>query len=292
MWPIDYRMIDLATSSSVTYLMGGWIRPFSTTSGPFQLGLYLMISLLLLMALLTKLKLRSSIRILLIGLFTLQIALLLMTRTKGNWGGFIVGVIVLFILQSRNPIRATLRLASFAVIGGTIIFLLYSLSMGETLAVLDDAIFAITHPLEAPTFIFRIGLWQETVFPALEKQPILGYGTSSAAEGLRNLYLGTNSLYFSSHNLYLKIWLELGIIGLIVFLGIVGSSLWKGFRQLRKSKIKNTEVTVLLQWGIACVIAFLVSGLVIPNLDAYPANYYFWLLLGMLSRANTLSVQT
>ncbi len=288
MWPIDYRMIELATSSSVTFLMGGWIRPFSTMSGPFQLGLYLMILLLLLLALLKKRNTCPYIRPLLIGLFILQLILLLMTRTKGNWAGFIVGVFALFVLQSRNPVRAVIRLSAFALLSGVIIFLVFSFTSGVVSTVLDEALFAITHPLQAPTFIYRMNLWQETIIPAIQKQPFLGYGTGSAGEGLRNLYESTKSFYFFSHNLYIKIWLEMGFMGLVVFLWIVGESLWKGLRQLYQPYIANLEAISLLQWGVAVVIAFLASGLVIATLDAYPPNYYFWLLLGLLSRARTL----
>ena len=293
MWPIDYRMIDLATASSVTYLMGGWIRPFSTMSGPFQLGSYLMILLLLLiLAFLKGKRFHPSLRLLLIGLFFIQIALLLMTRTKGNWGGFVIGVFVLLILQSRNPIRAVVGLGSFALLGGAAIFLVFSLTSGASLTVLDDALFAITHPIQAPTFIFRMELWQETIIPAIQQQPFWGYGTSSASEGLSNLYKGTQSRYFFSHNLYFKILVEMGILGLAMFLWIVAESLGKGLRQLRRPNSNNPDATLLLQWSVAVVIAFLVSGFVIPNLDAYPANYYFWLLLGLLSRAKTLAVQS
>jgi hypothetical protein len=292
MWPIDYRMIALSTSSSITFLMGGWIRPFSTMSGPFQLGSYLMILLLLILALLKGKIRHPTLRLLLIGLFMLQIILLLMTRTKGNWGGFIVGVIVLFVLQSHNPVRALVRLGGFALIGGAIIFLVFSLTSGSTFTVLDDAFFAITHPLQAPTFIFRMDLWQETIIPAIQRQLFWGYGTSSAGEGLSNLYEGTRSRYFFSHNLYFKILLEMGILGLAMFLWIVGESLWKGLRQLYKPTNINPDATILLQWSVACVVAFLVSGFVIPNLDAYPPNYYFWLLLGLLSNAATLRTQS
>ena len=172
------------------------------------------------------------------------------------------------------------------------IFLVFSLTSGAILIVLDDAFSAITNPLQAPTFVYRMELWQETMIPAFQEQPFLGYGTSSAGEGLANLYIGTGSRYFNSHNLYIKILLEMGVVGLFLFLWIVGESLWTGLRQLRGPNNSSPDTTVLLQWGVAGVTAILVSGLVIPNLDAYPVNYYFWLLLGLLSSAKTLAVQS
>ncbi len=288
MWPIDYRMIELSTSSPITFLMGGWIRPFSTMSGPFQLGLYLVVMLPLLLVLLTRAKPRPWLRISLFLLLGLQIALLIMTRTKGNWGGFLVGVIVLVLLQSHNPLRAALRLAGLTVIGGMVLGLLLTVASGGTLAVLNDAITAVTNPLEAPTFVFRMQLWTEEIIPALREQWLLGYGTSSAGEGLQNLYEGTASQFFYSHNLYIKVLLEMGLIGFLAFLTLVGTSLWGGLRYLRRAHSIQPQVAMLLQWSMAVTVAFLIGGIVIPTLDAYPANYYFWLLLGVLSRAGTL----
>lgn len=288
MWPIDYRMIELSTSSPITFLMGGWVRPFSTMSGPFQLGLYLMVVMLLLLVLLTKAKPKPWLRICFFLLLGLQITLLLMTRTKGNWGGFLVGAIVLVLLQSRNPIRAALRLTGLAVIGGVVLGLILTIASGETQTVLNDAITAITNPLEAPTFVFRMQLWTEEVIPALREQWLLGYGTSSAGEGLQNLYEGSASQFFYSHNLYIKVLLEMGLIGFLAFLVLVGTSMLGGLRYLYRVTSIQPQVAMLLQWSVAVTVAFLIGGIVIPTLDAYPANYYFWLLLGVLSRAKTL----
>ena len=289
MWPIDYRMIELSTASPVTFLMGGWIRPFSTMSGPFQLGLYLVVVMLLLLVLLTKAKPKAWLRLSFLVLLGLQLALLLMTRTKGNWGGFLVGAIVLILLQSRNPIRAAFRLAGLAAVGGLIVGLVFYVASGDTRAVLDDAIFAITNPLEAPTFVFRMQLWTEEIIPALREQWLLGYGTSSAGEGLQNLYEGTTSQFFYSHNLYIKVLLEMGLIGFVVFLALVGTSMLGGFRYLYRVKRVQPQAVMFLQWSLAVTVSFLIGGIVIATLDAYPANYYFWLLLGVLSRAKTLS---
>lgn len=291
MWPIDYRLIELSTSSSTTFLMGGWIRPFSTMSGPFQLGLYLMVLLLLTLSILKTKVNHPYLRSLVIGFLILEIILLLMTRTKGNWIGLLVGISILFILQSRrNPVRVILKLSGFSLFSGIIIIFMLSQVSGNTLTVLNDALFAITHPLQAPTFIYRLDLWQNTIIPAIQKQPFLGYGTGSAGEGLQNLYEGTQSLFFFSHNLYIKVWLEMGLVGLIVFLWIVSESLWRGLRQLRRPVTINSETGLLLRWSFAVVVAFLVGGVVIPTLDAYPINYYFWLLLGLLSRPKILEI--
>ncbi len=281
---LDLKIVELATAGRTTYFMGGWIRPFSTTPGPFHLGLYMMIVLLLACTLLVDKKTTTQYRIVLIGIIVLELTVLIMTRTKGNWIGLIVGVLVLAFLQGRHSLRAMIRLLGFSLLGVLTIALLITFTSDAALRVMQDAIFAVTRPLEAPTFIYRLGLWNEIMIPAFQAHPIIGYGTSSAGEGLSNLYRETSSMFFSSHNLYLKIALELGIPGLFLFLSIVVGSVMNGWRNIKRLSITSSDnERIIFYWAFTVLSAFLVAGLVIPTLDAYPPNYYFWLLLGILS---------
>ena len=280
---IDYRMIELASASRTTYLMGGWIRPFSTLSGPFHLGLYLVIVSLLLLAQLMLKHGRFPIRVLFAFVLVLHLVVLFFTRTKGNWVGLVAGIVVLMILQTRRPLKLFVQLAGLALASILVITIVLALAPDNTLKVLDDAIVAVTNPLEAPTFVYRVQLWEEIMVPALRENPLFGYGTSSAGEGLSNLYQGTNSRHFPSHNLYLKVFLELGLAGLLLFIALIAGSLWKGWKAVRRKQSALPAMVLTQRWGIASIAAFLVAGLVIPTLDTYPVNYYFWLLLGLIS---------
>lgn len=280
---VDHRMIEMASASPITYLMGGWVRPFSTLPGPFHLGLYLMtVSLLLLAQVATRYG-RFSIRLFIPFLFLLHFIVLLFTRTKGNWAGLIVGIVVLFSLQTQQPIKLIMRLAILAFAGVIVVMGILSLAPRNSVNVLEDAVVAISNPWEAPTFLYRVQLWEEIMVPALRENPLFGYGTSSAGEGLSNLYKQTNSKHFASHNLYLKVFLEQGLIGLFLFFILIIGSLWRGWKAIRQRQSSVPIVRLTQFWGIATVVAFLMAGLVIPTLDAYPANYYFWLLLGLIS---------
>jgi O-antigen ligase len=286
---VDLRMVELATASRTTYFMGGWVRPFSTMPGPFHLGLYLVIVLLALAVHLMHGRPKSSTRLLLSAVLLLHLVVLVMTRTKGNWVGLVAGLVLLALLQARNPIKAVFRLIALSVVGGAAVAVILPLTSEAARQTMQDALFAVTHPLQAPTFIFRLEVWSETVIPALLAHPFLGYGTSSAGEGLRNLYFGTSSTYFASHNLFLKVLLELGLFGLLLFLLIIGFSLKQGWQAVWRTRLPPASAQ-LLMWSLVVVASFLVSGLVIPTLDAYPANYYFWLLLGVLSRPSRLTM--
>lgn len=281
---IDYNLINLSTSSQITYLMGGQIRPFSTLPGPFHLGAYLVITSLL--SLLIILLTRQAItRTILTTSFVIQIITLFLTRTKGNWVGLGVGIVTSILLLSKTKIAALQRLAFIAFFGAFVNIILITLLPDSRSQALIDAVTAVIMPSEAPTLLFRMDIWRQIIIPAILSKPLLGYGTSSAGEGLGNLYENTSSLYFPSHNLYFKIWLEMGLFGLVLFLAIVSMSLRCGLITLRYSKDINPGDRITLIWGIATISAFLTAGLVIPILDAYPVNYYFWFLLGVLAQS-------
>jgi putative inorganic carbon (hco3(-)) transporter len=280
---IDYRMIELASASPVTYLMGGWVRPFSTLPGPFHLGLYLVVVSLLLIAQLMLKHGRFSTRLFIPLILFLHLGVLFFTRTKGNWVGLVAGISVLMILHTQRPLKLIARFIALSLAITLIVTIIFAVVPSNTLGVLEDAIVAVTNPWEAPTFVYRVQLWEEIMVPALRENPLWGYGTSSAGEGLSNLYQNTGAKHFPSHNLFLKVFLELGLVGLFLFFVIVAGSLWQGWKSVRRQQHALPNIKLTQYWGIAAVIAFLVAGLAIPTLDAYPANYYFWLLLGLLS---------
>ena len=282
--PIEERMIDLSTSSRVTYLMDGYLRPFSTLAGPFHLGLYLIVTMLLLGR--YSISNFSNIRLQIIFLIAIGIELtaLIMTRTKGNWAGLFAGFIILVLIgknQLLKKIFVVLLLLLLAM--GTIVLFLSFLPDAAQESI-RKATSAISNPLEAPTFIFRMQLWEDFLLPALNSNPIWGYGTGSAGEGLSNLYEGTSSLFFNSHNLYLKVLLELGLFGFILFAYVIGSTLYRSIKLLMTARNLSSEKLITLQWSVAVIGAFLISGTVIPVLDAYPTNLYFWLLVGFIHR--------
>ncbi len=70
----------------------------------------------------------------------------------------------------------------------------------------------------------RLAEWK-CAWQAIEKQPIIGYGTGDAQDALENSYAENNFVvgahrHFNAHNQYLQIWLGTGIFGLLLLVGI------------------------------------------------------------------------
>jgi O-antigen ligase len=281
---VDWRMIDMATASRVTYLMGGAVRPFATMPGPFHLGLYVAIMIIAWFGLGVHVRRKQTRRLWFPFTVVLPGIALFLTRTKGNWVAVIAGLAVLLALRPGSVLLKMWRILALTL--ALISVFAYLLSSSSALSsTLDDALYAVTHPLSAPTFLYRLDLWLSDVLPAIARSPLLGYGTSSATEGLSNLYAGTGSSFFSSHSLYLKILLEMGVPGLVLFMLLVARSVFVGARYLVAHRSDRGCEASVIRTCAATAVLFLVAGLVIPVLDAYPCNYLFWLALGTLSMA-------
>ena len=89
---------------------------------------------------------------------------------------------------------------------------------------------------------------------------------------------GITARYFPSHSLFFKIWLEIGVGGLILFLVLVLRT-YNTIVRLRPQTDDETH-SLLLDWALVIIPAVLVAGLTGAILDAYPANLIFWAVLG------------
>ncbi len=278
---LDFRLIELSTGSPTTYLMGGHIRAFSTLSGPFHLGILLVGSTLLLVSLyLTKIK---RFRKILLIMIPIQVIALVMTVTKSNMFALIAGSLVVVFLLTKQPFRTLIRLIMIGIIGIICI-------LGVFVATANNPEFRTVHqgiqdlirPISAPTFQFRLELWQKEVVPLAKDSPWIGYGTGSAGEGLAFYFENTGNRYISAHNQYLKIILELGIPGFLIFTLFFGISVFLIIRNQRK--ITNPTLRAFNAWAVAYAVSFLLSGLAGSMLDAYPINLIFWITLGIATR--------
>lgn len=66
----------------------------------------------------------------------------------------------------------------------------------------------------------RTGIWQQVWF-SIEKRPLLGYGFAAFWQGMKgesyNVNVALKFVAFHAHNGFLEIWLELGVVGLLLF---------------------------------------------------------------------------
>ena len=282
-WPsaLDFAFIRASTTDEVTFMMGGHIRAFGTLAGPFHLGLYLVMSLLLLF----RWRLTNPSRWLNLAI-VVQLAALLATVTKSSWFALVTGLLFLLVLHTPDRRLLLKRLA--------LSFLALALFTGSTylatflspeLSTLREGIEAFVIPWTAQTMVFRFEIWLLAILPAIFDNWLFGYGTGAAGDGLAWAFEGITARYFQSHSLYFKILLEIGIGGLILFLVLVLRTYIRVVRL--RLQTPGATTSLLLDWALIIIPAVLVAGLTSAILDAYPTNLIFWAVLGAASRATT-----
>jgi O-antigen ligase len=122
---------------------------------------------------------------------------------------------------------------------------------------------------------WRLRIWGETL-PAVWRRPWLGYGPGSFPGIRRNLILYETDLAgLEAHNDYLRLAIEVGLIGLLAYVWLYINIL----RNLLKLKnLKNKKIII----GIcALVIAIMVVSFSDNVLRDAPVEWMFWSLIGV-----------
>lgn len=116
--------------------------------------------------------------------------------------------------------------------------------------------------------LMRLNYWKDTL-KIIKAAPLTGVGI-----GNFNLTL---SRY--AHNSYLQIWAEMGILGLIGWLGLIFQSFQMGFKRLKASKNQAHIIAGLL----AANMAFLIHNLVDFSFFLPEVSLIWWVILGLCS---------
>lgn len=115
------------------------------------------------------------------------------------------------------------------------------------------------------------------ILEAFLKKPIIGYGMGSAGDTLHKVY--NWEFHVTSHNMFLKVLIETGLIGIIIYMIFFFMWFKRAFNLL---KYKNNWVRNLSVLIISIVIVLLMNGLTSSAVEAYPINLYIWFFMGML----------
>jgi O-antigen ligase len=125
-------------------------------------------------------------------------------------------------------------------------------------------------------FVGRTEGWESLLF-LINKQPILAYGTGSAGDTLDRVY--SFQYHITSHNFFLKIFMETGLPGciliVILFVGIIVSMIKKIIWE------KDAFNKKLIACCFAILSIFLVSGTTGSAIEAYPSSGLIMLMLGI-----------
>jgi len=129
-----------------------------------------------------------------------------------------------------------------------------------------------------PSSQYRLEMWKEC-FGLLKNNSIMGIGFNTVP------YLGLT--LGDTHNIYVKVLTEQGIIGMAIFLILLFTALKIGWRLYKSAKDRFLKGLGL--GFAACVIATMVVNFFGDRFTYLQLGAYFWVFLGLTVRGNIIS---
>lgn len=234
--PVSVGLFQLITEQGI-YTNPGFDNRIAGTFGhPNVLGYYLLVMIVFMSYGLAQ-HIWSRKERLLVSLYSLPVILVLInTYTRGAWIGSLIFLISVFLVQ--YPKRTLQAGGAFIPVTGLSLFF-YNWLQSELFFTwprlagipIFSRILGLFSADPSDSILWRMQMWQDMFSKALER-PFRGFGTgmdTTIVESVRGLSLGSLEV----HNDYLKLFLEMGIWGPLVFLGLGGATFWILKKHLR-----------------------------------------------------------
>jgi len=206
--------------------------------------------------------------------------LLILTTSRSTFLLFIL-ITLLAIYLHGNYIN--FRLFLFA--GLLIVFLVQFISWAQSLGYLGDLIISRFQIDRLVVDNNRFTLWNNIIseFECSDcyKEVIFGHGATLISRGYQDDW-------YEPDNYYLKLYLEIGLVGLLVYIAILFYLLIKSIKYAKfESKFNNDSGPHFIYPATVLIVAF--SGSTATILDVYPFNYLVFIIFGLyLSKKSAL----
>ena len=251
------------TDTSVNADMPG--RVYSFYENPNALALLLLLTLPVIVALIFSSRHWVS-RILAAVVFVIGGVCLGMTYGRASWVGLVVAALVYVFLWNR-------KLLPFCVLAGIAALPLLPTSIFNRILSIFN--------LNDTSTSSRFDLWAAGL-QVIRREPITGVGLGADAVRrmvkLTQLYQGRAS-FVHCHNIYLQIWAEMGLLGLVSFLGTMLGTMKAAARAVHHCP--NTPARHMAIGGAAAILGAMVCGLA-DYLWTYPRiMFLFWFVFGL-----------
>jgi O-antigen ligase len=207
----------------------------------------------------------------------MALLILMLSFTRIAWVAFVISVLVLVGLRRLRLPTMILFLLILSLVLITPIQQRFDDLAGVSLQDLSSG-----RPVQGYTISalfdnslhFRVYMWVSTA-PLFQKRPLLGSGWGS----FNNLAAGAAGIAEAAHNDYWRLLVETGIVGLVLYFGLVLSVLKAAFN-LRKLRIP--ELRIMVNGFIASFIFYLISQITDNLFEYQTVMWYVWGMAGFI----------
>jgi len=222
-------------------------------------------------------KNKKSVKILSGVLAIILISCLMMTFSKGAILGFFVALLTMLLFKAKNKKKI-------------ISILLICLLLFVVFVHFSPRHIKTSFMPSAPAFHDRAYMWK-TAFNMISDRPLLGQGLNTFMANYKKFNPLEGHVYGSTvsyaHNCYLQIPAEIGIFGLIAFLGLIFAMIRDSLNIQRVIKDSFLETVHL---GLFCgLLAFLIHSAFEVSLYSLRLAMIFWCSLGVLMAVSNLT---
>ncbi|MFH1112263.1 MAG: O-antigen ligase family protein [Patescibacteria group bacterium] len=210
-----------------------------------------------------------------LNVFLLLINLLALFYTK-SYGGFLAlmaGVLAFTWFYLADHLSLRRKILSYIFIGITVAVLL---------VIPQPKFQKLISGSDRTSLSTRQEIWQTSIILIKEK-PIFGWGLGNFQESYRSRVKQVTNKplewqVVKAHNLYLNLWIEMGLLGLLAFIYLVGKFLYLLFQQLKTSTAGRRLFVSAL---IAAMLSLLIHGLVDTPYFKNDLSLVFFILIGL-----------
>lgn len=275
--PVLFGLYQLATHTTLTNTdVAG--RLHGTFVHPNAFGFALVIAFATAITLATVVK--KNAKLMWMAATGILLVVLLFTQTRGAWvGAAIIGMVWLMTYYRKLIIPATAILLLFAVSFPVLAqYAQNNFNVNiEQSSVVQRAQLNDT-PGSDNSFAWRVRTWKETM-PAIYEQPLIGHGIGMYPN-VRKRFISyeTDLDALEAHNDYLRLAIEIGLIGLALYVLLFVRTLIIAIQNMTK----DNPDRLYLAGYIALVIALMVVSVADNVLRNAPVQWMFWSLTGVV----------
>ncbi len=222
-------------------------------------------------------------KLLILGAFGAQVLCLYWTYSRGAWIALALGAGMAFVLCllifwqkfAKNPILKSLLFAGLGIgLLGTLWFVMHNPALVERINSLFSG-------REHSSNNFRVNVWVSSLH-IIREYGWTGVGLGNKVfQKIYTYYMATGFQALSTYNVFLEVWLEMGIVGLLSFMALLvthlGRCLWGIVQDI------DLNVRLFLAAAACGLVAMMVHGMVDTVFYRPSVQILFWYFLALIT---------